>query len=435
MPDRTRSEETLVAPNLEVLRTYAVWELTLKCNLACGHCGSRAGDKRDDELSTAEAMDLVRQMADLGISEVTLEGGEAYLRADWLDIARAITAAGMDCSMVTGGYGISRELARRMKDAGIKNVSVSVDGLAATHDHIRGRSGSFHRCFETFGHFRAVGIPFSANTQVNRLSAPEVPALYEHLRDAGVSAWQVQLTAPMGNAADRASWILQPAELDDVYRMLVRVALRARAERVNLAAANSIGYFGPYVDILRDPRGNRWVGCMAGIAGLGIHADGSVKGCPTLPSEYIGGNIRQTPLADIADSPELTFNMDAGTENGTAHLWGFCKTCPHAATCRGGCAQVATVLMGKRGNNPYCHHRALDHQARGLRERVVQRLIPIGKPFDHGDFRVVVEPADAPWPAHDALHFTYDKVGWPPGWEAWPIPDDADSRERAPMAR
>jgi radical SAM protein with 4Fe4S-binding SPASM domain len=411
-----------VAPNLEVLRTYAVWELTLKCNLACGHCGSRAGDKRDNELDTAEAMDLVRQLADLGISEVTLEGGEAYLRADWLDIARAITAAGMDCSMVTGGYGISRELARRMKDAGIKNVSVSVDGLPATHDHIRGRSGSFHRCFETFGHFRAVGIPFSANTQVNRLSAPEVPALYAHLRDAGVSAWQVQLTAPMGNAADRASWILQPAELDDVYRMLVRVALRARDEGVNLAAANSIGYFGPYVDIIRDPRGNRWVGCMAGIAGLGIHADGSVKGCPTLPSEYIGGNIRTMALADIADTPELTFNMEAGTANGTAHLWGFCKTCSHAATCRGGCAQVATVLMGKRGNNPYCHHRALEHKAKGRRERVVPRLIPIGKPFDHGEFRVVEEAIDAPWPANDPLHFTYERVVWPEGWDAWPVP-------------
>ncbi|GAA6619426.1 hypothetical protein NUACC26_052390 [Scytonema sp. NUACC26] len=77
--------------------TYAVWEITLKCNLACSHCGSRAGNARTKELSTEEALDLVRQMAEVGIKEVTLIGGEAFLRLDWLEIAKAINAAGMLC--------------------------------------------------------------------------------------------------------------------------------------------------------------------------------------------------------------------------------------------------------------------------------------------------------------------------------------------------
>jgi hypothetical protein len=59
---------------------YAVWEITLKCDLACRHCGSRAGHERSDELTTAECLDLVRQMAELGVRETTLIGGEAYLR-------------------------------------------------------------------------------------------------------------------------------------------------------------------------------------------------------------------------------------------------------------------------------------------------------------------------------------------------------------------
>jgi radical SAM protein with 4Fe4S-binding SPASM domain len=167
------------------------------------------------------------------------------------------------------------------------------------------------------------------------------------------------------------------------------------------------------------------MGCMAGVSVLGIHADGSVKGCPTLPAEYVGGNIRDLPLADLVDTPDVGFNTDAGTDAGVSHMWGYCRTCPHAATCRGGCTQTATTLLGKRGNNPFCHYRALEHKARGRRERVVQRLIPIGKPFDHGEFRVIEEPIDAPWPAHDALHFTYDKVRWPEGWDAWPVPDAA----------
>src|SRR5215510_14481972 len=127
----------------ETRQAYAVWELTLKCNLACGHCGSRAGDKRDNELSSDEALDLVAQLADVGITEVTIEGGEAFLRPEWLRIAKAITDHGMRCSMATGGYGISLETVRRMKDAGIRAVSVSVDGMQATHDRLRGRPRSW----------------------------------------------------------------------------------------------------------------------------------------------------------------------------------------------------------------------------------------------------------------------------------------------------
>jgi radical SAM protein with 4Fe4S-binding SPASM domain len=400
-------------------RAYAVWELTLKCNLACGHCGSRAGDKRDDELSTDEALDLVRQLADLGITEVTIEGGEAFLRKDWLTIARAISAAGMSCTMVTGGYGISHETARRMKDAGIVAVSVSVDGLEETHDRIRGRVGSFRSCMQTFEHFHDVGLTYHANTQINRWSAPELPALYERLRDAGIHAWQIVLTTPMGNGADRAWLIMQPAELDDLYRMLARVAARAADEDVHIVPGSSIGYHGPYDSIIFKNSAQVWAGCIAGTTALGIHADGSVKGCPTLPSEFIGGNIRTQKLEDIVDSRELTFNATAGTPEATSHLWGFCGGCKYARSCRGGCTQTATVLLGKRGNNPYCHYRAVEMAKRGLRERVAPRLLAIGKSFDHGSFKLIEEPLDAAWPSGDDLHFTYESVVWPAGWEAW----------------
>src|SRR6476659_9984578 len=76
---------------------YAVWEITLRCDLACRHCGSRAGRSRPDELTTEEALNLVDQMADLGTLEVTIIGGEAYLRDDWTQIARKIRDRGMQC--------------------------------------------------------------------------------------------------------------------------------------------------------------------------------------------------------------------------------------------------------------------------------------------------------------------------------------------------
>jgi radical SAM protein with 4Fe4S-binding SPASM domain len=163
------------------------------------------------------------------------------------------------------------------------------------------------------------------------------------------------------------------------------------------------------------------MGCQAGLSVIGIEADGKVKGDPSLPTDaYTAGNVRTSRLKDILRSPLMTFNMGGGTPEGTKHLWGFCKTCKYADLCRGGCSWSTHVFFGRRGNNVYCHSRALEMRARGLRERVVRKLLAIGKPFDHGKFDVIEEPLDAPWPEPDPLRFTAEKVVWPRGWEAWP---------------
>lgn len=395
--------------------SYAVWEITLKCNLACQHCGSRAGHTRDKELSTPEALDLVKQMAEVGITEVTLIGGEAFLRPDWLEIARAINEAGMRCGMTTGGYGITLETAQKMKEAGIGVVSVSVDGLEATHDRLRGRQGSWQWAFKTMSHLKQVGIPFGCNTQINRLSAPEFPLIYQRIRDAGIVAWQIQLTVPMGNAADNHEILLQPYELLDVYPMVARVAQRAKEEGITVQPGNNIGYYGPYERLLRGGDAwSFWQGCSAGLSALGIEADGAIKGCPSLPTTaYTGGNIRDRSLRTIIEeTEELRFNLGAGTPQGTQHLWGFCKTCEFAELCRGGCSWTAHVFFNRRGNNPYCHHRALTQAKAGIRERAVPKRQADGLPFDNGEFSLIEESIDVPCRGNNPLEFTADKIQW-----------------------
>lgn len=407
---------------------YAVWEITLKCNLACSHCGSRAGDARQDEMSTAECLDLVNQMAEAGITEVTLIGGEAFLRRDWLDIARAVTASGMKCTMTTGGFGLSAATCRKMVEAGIGTVSVSVDGLEATHDRLRGRPGSYQQCLKSIRLLSEAGITVGCNSQINRLSAREFPRLYLVLEAAGMRAWQLQMTVPMGNAADNSHILLQPDELLVVYPMLARIAQRAHRAGVAINAGNNIGYYGPFEVMLRNlgnPQGNLiWQGCQAGLSALGIEANGAIKGCPSLPTAaYTGGNIRERKLKDIlVNTPELTFNLSEGGPEGTAHLWGFCSGCQFAALCRGGCTWTSHVFFDRRGNNPYCHHRALALHSRGLRERLTLERKASGLPFDNGCFAITQEPFDAPYP-EDPLRLTADDIVWPEGWPEWEGPD------------
>jgi len=403
--------------------SYVVWELTLKCNLACKHCGSRAGRARPDELTTEEAKDVIAQLADLGFGEITISGGEPLLRDDWPELVQAINDHGMLCTVVSAGFDIPLEKAQLMKEVGVAAISISVDGLEQTHQQLRVRRGSWQACFDSMRNFREAGLPFGCNTQLNRLTAPELPRLYEHLKEAGVSAWQLQYTVPMGAAADYTNMMLQPAEIPDVFDVMARVVKRAQAEKVNVLPADCIGYYTPYDPILRagTGTGSTWLGCQAGLHIIGIEADGAVKGCLSLPTrDYIGGNVRQQRLAEIVDNPALKLNFGCGTPEGTAHLWGFCAECEYAELCRAGCSNAAHVFFGRRGNNPYCYHRAATLAERGLRERLVLTQKAEVEPFGVGLFEIIEESLDAPWPEDDPNHFTPEKVTWPSGDAAWP---------------
>ena len=125
---------------------------------------------------------------------------------------------------------------------------------------------------------------------------------------------------------------------------------------------------------------------------LGIQyreADGTIKGCPSLSTkEWGGGNIRDAKLRDIWErAPALRYTRDRTVED----LWGYCRTCYYADDCRAGCTWTGDVLFGKPGNNPMCHHRALEMQRAGKRERIVRVEAAPGDPFDHGIFEIVLE--------------------------------------------
>lgn len=378
---------------------YVVWELTLRCDHACTHCGSRAARPRKGELTTAEALEVVDQVADLGAREVALIGGEAYLHEGVTEIITALRDHGVDVAMTTGGRGIDGARARALAEAGLQRASVSIDGLASTHDRIRAARGSFASATAALKHLHDAGVRTGSNINVNRLNVGELEAVYDHLRERNVTAWQVQLTVPLGRAADRPALILQPYDLVELVPRIAALKQRAYDDGILLMPGNNLGYFGPEEALLRsyDAGGSDYfAGCQAGRFVMGIESDGGIKGCPSLQSHaYVTGNVRQTALVDLwRDGKALTAHRaDRGEQ-----LWGFCRTCPFASTCRGGCTFTAHAILGRPGNNPYCHYRARTLARQGLRERLVLVRSAPGRPFDHGQFEAVVEPWDSPQP-------------------------------------
>jgi radical SAM protein with 4Fe4S-binding SPASM domain len=377
-------------PDADSPPSIAVWEITLRCDLGCRHCGSRAGHARNDELTTEQALDLVRQLADLGLKEVTLIGGEFYLRDDWDRIAAEINRLGMLCSIVSGARQMTDERVARAVAAGVGKISLSIDGLERTHDAIRGSVGSWRAAVAAARKISESGIDLSVNTQMNRLTMPELPAVADLLVEVGARSWMVILTAAMGRAADRTQLLLEPFHLLYLFPLLAAIK-RDKLDPSGIAffPGNNVGYFGPLAETLRygAERGYAWGGCGAGISSLGIEADGSIKGCPSLPtSDYVRGNIREHALRNIAAALAHE-RVAAPTE-----LWGFCRTCPHAAWCRAGCTWTSHVLFGRPGNNPFCHFRALTLAQAGIVEKLELVEAAPGQPFDFGRFRIVEAP-------------------------------------------
>jgi radical SAM protein with 4Fe4S-binding SPASM domain len=377
---------------------YVVWELTLACDHACKHCGSRAVVAREEELTTAQALAVVAQLVEMRAREVVLIGGEAYLHDGFLEIVSALRDAGITPVMTTGGAAITPERARDMARAGMSRVSVSIDGLEQRHDAMRAKRGSFTQATAALRNLREAGIEISANTNLNRTNQQDLEGLYEHLKGCGVRSWQVQLTAPLGRAADHPEMLLQPYDLLDLLPRIDRLKQRGWREGLLLMPGNNLGFFGPEELRLRSQHpgdGDSFGGCQAGRYVMGIESDGAVKGCPSLPTAaYVGGKLGgATSMREIWEqAPELQFTR------GEVKLWGQCATCEFAEVCRGGCNFTAHAFFGRPGNNPYCHHRALQLRRRGLRERIVPAAPAPGTPFDHGRFSLVEEPFDSPEP-------------------------------------
>jgi radical SAM protein with 4Fe4S-binding SPASM domain len=398
--------------------SYVVWELTLACDLACHHCGSRAARARPDELTTEECLDLADQIAALGANEVTIIGGEAYLRDDWTEIIRRIRKHGMRCGMATGGRGLTQERVLAAKDAGLEAISVSIDGLEEEHDALRGVRGSFRAAMDAMDRIRAIGgIRLSANTQINKKNLHVIDRVFDLIAEKGATAWQVQLTAAMGRAADPGgdgSFVfLDPYEVLYVHPLLARLKRAGERRGVVMWPGNNVGHFGPFEGVIRGHFKATYRGsCGAGRLSLGIESNGDIKGCPSLPTNpYVGGNVREQKLVDIWErAAPLRFTRDMTA----ADLRGFCKDCYYAQECRGGCHWTSHVLLGYPGDNPYCHHRALELMAQGVRERV--RLVEEAPNLPYDNARYVVERE--PFPpderaAVERLNTETEALVWP----------------------
>ncbi|MBW2454369.1 MAG: radical SAM protein [Deltaproteobacteria bacterium] len=342
------------------------WEITDACNLRCIHCEADAGRKSPDELSTAEALSLADQLAEVGCERVCLTGGEPLLRSDWPTIAARLSDRGLNVTVITNGMLVDPPAIERMVEVGVHALSVSIDGDRAVHDAIRlaaGRSqaSSYDGVLRAIELSAASPLKTAAITQIHRANIDDLPRMYEQMVELGVDAWQVQICMPLGRLLKyRHQYLIDPAQLPDLHS---RLAELVEDGRMPVIVADNIGYYGRQEPTLRrSAQGTKsfWCGCMAGCRVVAFCANGDVKGCPSHPREFVVGNIRERPLAEIWGEPERFAYNTAFDET---LLTGGCARCPFRKLCRAGCTSMAYAVTGTIYDNPFCIQRVQGEDA------------------------------------------------------------------------
>jgi len=269
-------EEALIMDKKYVPES-CVWELTLRCNMRCIHCGSSAGKAREKELTVDECLDVADELLDLGCRNISFLGGEIFLYKGWEKVAKRMSDGGAHANIMTNAFQVGEEEIRQMRYAGIENVGVSLDGLEKNHNLIRNSTVSFKRVMDTLDLFRREEIPVSVVTSLIDRNFGDLDGIYELLIDKGIETWQIQIVNAMGSMTEKRDLLLDPAKVP----LITRFIREKRDElKVRIYAADDIGYFDENEFYIRNRPGtiSIWEGCQAGRSVVGIDSVGNVKG-------------------------------------------------------------------------------------------------------------------------------------------------------------
>ena len=319
------------------------WECTLRCNLACRHCGSdckaTAASPDMPKEDFLRVLDSVNAHCEPHSVFVIVTGGEPLMRPDLEECGRAIHDKGFAWGMVTNGFALTPERLERLVASGLGSATVSLDGLEDNHDWMRGRAGSFARASEAIRLLAAQGeVVFDVVTCVNRRNYAELPRIKEALIGWGVRSWRLFTVFPMGRAAGDPELQLPNAE----FRGLLDFIKATRKEGRIHASYGCEGFLGNYEGEVRD----HFYSCEAGITAASILADGSISACASIRSDYHQGNIYRGD--DLMEVWERGFGPYRDRE------WmrsGECAACKYFKYCLGG----GMHLRDRDGQLLFCH--------------------------------------------------------------------------------
>ncbi|MGD9693966.1 MAG: radical SAM protein [Acidimicrobiia bacterium] len=323
---------------------YVAWETTHRCNAKCLHCYSdsspTAATSRD--LTTAEALRVIDELAEAGVLVLAFSGGEPMLRPDWETLAAHAIARGLAVNIATNGSMVTEARADTLACVGVHSVTISIDShRAEVHDHFRQTPGLFPRALRAVERLVDRNVRVVVGYTPTRLNWHDGPNVVDLALGLGASAVNLSEYVPAGRGP--ISLALEPNELRTMLETWIRLRARLK-DQIELM------WHDCRVGMLAPPEEQRaYVGCGAGRLVARICPDGAITPCVFLPT--IVGSLRDAPFKTIWATSQLM----ASFRERQGHLTGNCGTCEYIEAC-GGCRTVAFAYSGgdPLAGDPHC---------------------------------------------------------------------------------
>jgi len=333
------------------------WELTEGCNLKCVHCRATAQPNRNqDELTTEEAFNVIDQIVDFSNPILVLTGGEPLYRPDFFEIAEYASSKGLRVALATNGTLIDEVKARKIKEAGIKRVAISIDGAnQASHDGFRGIEGSFARALTGARLLQEQGLEIQFNTTISKHNVDEVEDILALALDKGAVALHLFMLVPVGCGIQIAeNQMLPAAQYEEVLSWFYE---QSRQVPIEIKATCAPHYYriirqkakerGEKVTMQSHGMAAMTKGCLAGTGVFFISHKGKLQPCGYLPVE--AGSIKEEPIKKIWEE-SLVFNTLRKSEL----LEGKCGICEYVNVCSGCRARAYYEADNFMAEEPYC---------------------------------------------------------------------------------
>ena len=332
--------------------TYLFWECTLRCNLSCLHCGSDC--QRNSAISDMppgdflNVLDKIRAVTDPSRITLALTGGEPLLRADLEECGKEFHKRGFPWGMVTNGYGLTLDRYKRLLDASIGSITVSLDGMERSHNWLRGKDDSFEKAVNAVKMIVATrNLSYDVVTCVNQKNISELQEFKQMLCDIGVKRWRLFTIFPKGRAKNDKLLDIS----NEQFVELMEFIKDTRAQGLIDASYSCEGFLGNYEGEVRDG----FFFCRAGINVASVLADGSMSACPSLRGDYIQGNIYKEDFWDVWNNRYDTMRNRKWTKTGE------CSKCKEFKWCNGNALHLRNE---KTGDLLRCHYAMLKNEHR-----------------------------------------------------------------------
>lgn len=318
------------------------WECTLRCNLACRHCGSDCKvsvGRRDMPMEDfARVLDSVAAAMDPHGVMVIVTGGEPLVREDLEKCGRMIYEKGFPWGMVTNGLALTPERYRRLLQSGLRAMTISLDGTGEDHDWMRGRKGSYEKAIAAIRMVVASAeIEFDVVTCVTGRNFPHLAEIKELLISTGLKQWRLFTVFPVGRGATDPQLQLSNAQ----FRALMEFIKETRKEGRISASYGCEGFLGRYEGEVRD----HLYFCNAGIGVGGVLSDGSISACTSIRADYSQGNIYDDDFMDVWNTRFQPFRDRSWMRKDA------CAECAYWKYCRGN----GMHLRDENGKLILCH--------------------------------------------------------------------------------